>query len=361
MPFFYPPGAGGGGAVDSWNGRTGAVVPIASDYDANQIDFTPAGSISSTDVQTAIEELDTDVSGLPSVTIGTDEVGYGDGSGNIVSSDDFTFSPTASTLTVKNETANPFLVPLFDAIWYDAGTTLGGPQHRMLRAGGTSASPTDVTTGEVMGFLTWFGWNDSAWRLAGSIGNRVKSLPAAGVEGEIVFNISNSAGTAGDRIVFDADDSSFDTNIVLENGHNLLFDGSTSGTLTLAVPAAMTSHTLTFPAAQGSAGDLLVNDGSGNLTWESLPTLNTTNVGASNYSVLDSDEIIFKTTDGNTVTLPDASGRAGVRFWIKRTTSGGSATTIDTAGGNIDGSASFSLGGLSSITVSSDGTDWFII
>lgn len=51
------PGSGGG-AVDSVNGQTGVVVLIAED-----ISFTPAGTISATDVQAAIEELDTEVSG----------------------------------------------------------------------------------------------------------------------------------------------------------------------------------------------------------------------------------------------------------------------------------------------------------
>jgi len=47
-----------GGAVDSVFSRTGAVVAAAGDYDADQVDFTPAGSISATDLQAAIEELD---------------------------------------------------------------------------------------------------------------------------------------------------------------------------------------------------------------------------------------------------------------------------------------------------------------
>jgi hypothetical protein len=48
----------GGGAVDSVFGRTGVVVAASSDYDANQVDFSPAGDIAATDVQAAIEELD---------------------------------------------------------------------------------------------------------------------------------------------------------------------------------------------------------------------------------------------------------------------------------------------------------------
>ena len=43
--------------VDSVFGRTGAVVAQASDYDANQVDFTPDGDIAATDVQAAIVEV----------------------------------------------------------------------------------------------------------------------------------------------------------------------------------------------------------------------------------------------------------------------------------------------------------------
>ena len=46
--------------VDSVFGRTGAVVAAASDYDANQIDNTPAGAVSATEVQSAINELDSE-------------------------------------------------------------------------------------------------------------------------------------------------------------------------------------------------------------------------------------------------------------------------------------------------------------
>jgi len=50
--------------VNSFNTRTGSVVPVASDYDAIQVDFTPVGTISSTDVQGAIAELESDISGV---------------------------------------------------------------------------------------------------------------------------------------------------------------------------------------------------------------------------------------------------------------------------------------------------------
>jgi hypothetical protein len=53
-------GGGGGGGVTSFDGRTGAVVPLPGDYNAGMIDNTPAGNIAATNVQGAINELDTE-------------------------------------------------------------------------------------------------------------------------------------------------------------------------------------------------------------------------------------------------------------------------------------------------------------
>lgn len=55
-----PPSGGGAAAgVDSFNGRDGAVLAAPGDYSAIQITNTPAGNISATTAQAAIDELDT--------------------------------------------------------------------------------------------------------------------------------------------------------------------------------------------------------------------------------------------------------------------------------------------------------------
>lgn len=51
---------GAPGSVDSFNGRTGIVVSVSGDYGASLITNTPAGTISATDVQAALNELDTE-------------------------------------------------------------------------------------------------------------------------------------------------------------------------------------------------------------------------------------------------------------------------------------------------------------
>jgi len=74
-----PDSGGGGGAVDSFNGRTGAVMPQSGDYSASMVPNTPAGSIAATDVQAAIDELDAEKQALISVAnfkvLGTDGAG----------------------------------------------------------------------------------------------------------------------------------------------------------------------------------------------------------------------------------------------------------------------------------------------
>lgn len=56
----------GGGAVSSVFGRAGAVVAVANDYDASEIQNTPAGNIEATNVQAALNELDTEKAPLAS-------------------------------------------------------------------------------------------------------------------------------------------------------------------------------------------------------------------------------------------------------------------------------------------------------
>jgi hypothetical protein len=52
--------SGSAGAVDSFNGRSGIVISVSGDYSASQITNSPSGNISATDVQAAIDELDTE-------------------------------------------------------------------------------------------------------------------------------------------------------------------------------------------------------------------------------------------------------------------------------------------------------------
>jgi len=86
------------------------------------------------------------------------------------------------------------------------------------------------------------------------------------------------------------------------NGTNgvRLADSDSSNYLRLTAPAAVTSnYTIAFPAAQGTANQILANDGSGSLTWEN-PSLTITNRSAADnatYYVTMADSTTGRETD----------------------------------------------------------------
>jgi hypothetical protein len=83
------------------------------------------------------------------------------------------------------------------------------------------------------------------------------------------------------------------------------------------------------------------------------------------YTVATSDNIIFcNATGGNmTVTLPSAVTFASRTITVKRANTTANTVTVGSAAGTIDGSASYIIPGgtLNSITVVSDGTNWYIV
>ncbi len=78
-----------------------------------------------------------------------------------------------------------------------------------------------------------------------------------------------------------------------------------------------------------------------------------------NYTVASTDSTILA-SGSITVTLPSASGISGREYIIKNI--GASTVTVASSSGLIDGSSTFSLGSqYETITVQSDGTNWWII
>ena len=88
------------GAVDSFNGRTGAITAASGDYSALQIAFTPTGSLTSTNVQGASAELEANKLGK-SLANGSILVGNASGEATAVTlSEDVTID-NAGVATVK--------------------------------------------------------------------------------------------------------------------------------------------------------------------------------------------------------------------------------------------------------------------
>jgi hypothetical protein len=86
------------------------------------------------------------------------------------------------------------------------------------------------------------------------------------------------------------------------------------------------------------------------------------------YTVAAADDVVLvdPTAGAFDVTLPNANVVTGRRIQVKRTTTSANAVTVKSAGGTIDnvaGATGITLAGgsLSSLTVASDGTNWWII
>lgn len=67
-------------------------------------------------------------------------------------------------------------------------------------------------------------------------------------------------------------------NLTFASGKGTVFTDSTTNTVSIQAPTTVTSYVLKLPAVQGSANQMLTNDGAGNLAWTSLSTLGVTSV-----------------------------------------------------------------------------------
>jgi uncharacterized membrane protein YkgB len=138
--------------------------------------------------------------------------------------------------------------------------------------------------------------------------------------------------------------------VSLENAASFSFTDSTGGgTLSITPAATTTSYSLILPDAQGTAGQILENDGAGNLSWAD-PELSAGNLGDIQYSDGSggfdaSTTSIFNYTDGvsstldvgvnaGTFTLQGANGTtlAGTTINLAAGTGGSGAVN----GGSID-------------------------
>jgi hypothetical protein len=113
---------------------------------------------------------------------------------------------------------------------------------------------------------------------------------------------------------------------------------------------------------------LVVCDTNARLPFSSSPffpvTAVTEGVTPLPYLILDSDSVILVTTNANpvTVTLPTAVGIAGRVYGVKKIDGGIGVVTVSSAGGTIDGDATQPLAvPYDSISVISNGTDWYIL
>lgn len=121
--------------------------------------------------------------------------------------------------------------------------------------------------------------------------------------------------------------------------------------LTLAVPVSLTTHTLSFPAAQGASNTFLKNDGSGNLTWASGAT---GTPGGSNTQVQYNNSGAF--AGSANFTWDNATPQLTVQGVVSFNPSGGKAMTFGSNGTNLGGKLTIPANGASSITIQTSPT-----
>lgn len=154
---------------------------------------------------------------------------------------------------------------------------------------------------------------------------------------------------------------------------NLIETGAGTDTISIQAPSSVTTnYTITMPEIQGSLDQILVNDGTGVLTWTTITgniiSYNYTEVNTPTYSALSTDEILaidYTTTGTCTVTLPEISVVGKKRYFIIDT--GGNANTnnitIQTSGSDqIIGDTEIIISeNFNAVSIlNDDTTDWYI-
>ena len=171
--------------------------------------------------------------------------------------------------------------------WLDVGTSAGqglfvgkvligskNPEFMIFTGSAIDDAPQFILSNETDEFI--IDWLNSAtlWRFTS--GEDMQWFPGFGsgtmflkgtfvVDGNIISNVDLTDNLGSSSIAWN--------NLFVGT---ILQEGATSGTLTFAVPAAITSHTLTWPSAQGEATTNLQNDGSGGLSWVAAPATGAT-------------------------------------------------------------------------------------
>lgn len=182
-----------------------------------------------------------------------------------------------------------------------------------------------------------------------------------------------SAGTAPLKFNSGTLMSSAEAGAVEFNTDNLYFT-ITTGTVRKKVAL--------YDDTSGATGDLYYRDSSGNFVRlaagadgktlrvsSGLPswsdTTYATSTKASNYTITGTDVVIFANAGSGAVaiTLPVASTTSGYRFIVKRIDASANGCTVVRSGSDtIDGATSLSLDlQYTSVTVVSNGSNWFII
>ena len=165
---------------------------------------------------------------------------------------------TTRTWTVQDVSGTVLVTGGADVTVADGGTGASDAATARTNLGvaiGTDIQAFDADLTAVAGLATnglvaRTGTGTAATRTVTGTANQVVVSNGDGVSGNPTLSTPQDIGTAS-SVAF----------------RQVGLNGSISGTLTVAVPATTTSHTLTLPSAQGGASTVLTNNGAGALSW----------------------------------------------------------------------------------------------
>lgn len=186
---------------------------------------------------------------------------------NTVSEDDnLQWDSGSSILTVNSSTTEPQIHTINDQASIapniiveransNAATV---PNIQFRRARGSPTSPTAVQSTDLLGDVSMSGYGSTDYPTTAPLvllGLATQTFTDTVRGSKFQFQTTpNGSGTRKTRLDINQDGS-------------LGLYGNTSGILSLFPAQVTTSHSLTFPSAQGAVGTLLQNDGSGILSW----------------------------------------------------------------------------------------------
>jgi hypothetical protein len=242
------------------------------------------------------------------VTKGTDIGGAGSGMAHIV----YPNTATNTTLTLPSS---------------------AGSANQFLQTDGSGSLSWGTPAATLPGLAStqvWLG-NASGAAAAVSLSGDISSITNAGVV------TANKTTTAQANKLLSLDGSG--VGVMMGNQLN----GSVSGSLTLQAAGTTTNYSLTFPAAQGTAGQTLSNNGSGVLSWATPLTSSTAfvnggNTFAGNSSLGNNDNfnLDIKTNNISRITILN-SGNVGIGTTApgaKLEVNGTSGSTLKIVDGN---------------------------
>lgn len=149
----------------------------------------------------------------------------------------------------------------------------------------------------------------------------------------------------------------------IATAYGVAVKGSSTGTATIQAPTTFSNYTLTLPADDGNADQVLTTNGSGTLRWENQGGAPTIVTKTADFTVGTTENNYFYLVSNTTnATLPAvASVPAGFRVTFKRM--GGSNVNVNASGGEtIDGATQRSLqSAYQAISMINTGSEWVII